>query len=81
MATRLREIRDEKGVTAAELSRRGVAIRNVFRIENDPDHDPRLSTVVAIANALNVSLDELVGHDVDGKRSGVGVGHSREAAA
>lgn len=61
--TRLRELRAERGLTVAELTRRGVPMRNVFRIENDPDHDPRLSTLVTIAKALDCTLDDLISHD------------------
>lgn len=80
--TRLRQIRAEKGVTVAEMTRRGVPMRNVFRIENDPGHDPRLSTLVAIARALDVTLNDLI-HDrePDTASSGRGTNQPRPALA
>lgn len=51
----------------------------IYRIEAKDAPDPRLSTVIAIANALSISLDELAGlkTPAKGKRDP----KSRKAAA
>lgn len=59
---RLREIRTEKGVSAAQLSRdSGVSIRTIEDLERRGDG--RFSTIVKLARALGVSLDELAGDE------------------
>jgi transcriptional regulator with XRE-family HTH domain len=49
-------------MTQADLARKtGLTTSNVAYIVNGKTKDPRLSSVIAIAQALNVSLNYLVG--------------------
>lgn len=53
---------DERGMTQADLARRtGLSTAVVSQIVSGKTKDPRLSNVIAIANALGVSLDYLAG--------------------
>lgn len=53
---------DENGMTQADLARRtGLSTAVVSQIVSGKTKDPRLSNVIAIANALGVSLDYLAG--------------------
>lgn len=55
---RLKEIRKEKGMTIPQLSNiSGVPIRTIENIERG--NDPKVSSVIKLADALEVSLDEL----------------------
>lgn len=55
---KLREIRKGKNMSVPELSRRsGVAIRGIEDLEKRGDG--RVSTLIKLADALGVSLDEL----------------------
>ena len=55
---KLREIRKEKNMTVPELSRiSGVPVRTIEDLEKRGDG--RVSTLIKLANALNVTLDQL----------------------
>jgi transcriptional regulator with XRE-family HTH domain len=55
---KLRTIRKEKGVSVPELSRRsGVSVRTIEDLERRGDG--RVSTLIRLADALEVTLDEL----------------------
>lgn len=59
--TNLRAIREGKGVSLRALKKiSGVAVATLARIEAG-DYDPRLSTLRRIANALGVTVAELIG--------------------
>jgi DNA-binding helix-turn-helix protein len=54
----LRKIRLEKGLSVAELSRlSGVPVRTIEDLEKRGDG--RVSTIIKLADALSVTLDEL----------------------
>ena len=54
----LRKIRFEKGLSVAELSRlSGVPVRTIEDLEKRGDG--RVSTLIKLADALSVTLDEL----------------------
>lgn len=54
----LRKIRKEKKLTVPELSRRsGVAVRTIEDLEKRGDG--RVSTLIKLADALQVTLDQL----------------------
>jgi len=56
----LRKIRLEKGLSVAELSRlSGVPVRTIEDLEKRGDG--RVSTLIKLADALSVTLDELCG--------------------
>lgn len=55
---KLREIRKDKKLTVPELSRlSGVSIRTIEDLEKRGDG--RVSTLIKLADALNVTLDQL----------------------
>lgn len=55
---KLRKIRLEKGLSVAELSRlSGVPVRTIEDLEKRGDG--RVSTLIKLADALSVTLDEL----------------------
>ena len=59
--TRLRAIREGKGVSLRGLKKvSGVAVATLARIEAG-GYDPRLSTLKRLAKALDVTVAELVG--------------------
>lgn len=54
------------GMSYAVLAdRSGVSPATVKRVVGDPDYDPSVSTLCAVAEALGVSLDLRARHDVD----------------
>ena len=59
--TRLRAIREGKGVSLRVLKKMsGVAVATLARIEAG-GYDPRLSTLRRLAKALSVTVAELIG--------------------
>ena len=57
----LRRIREKRGLSQGDVFRRsGVERTYISRIEQGLIVDPRISTVVILARALDVSVDELV---------------------
>jgi transcriptional regulator with XRE-family HTH domain len=61
MAQRVVALRDERGLTQDDLARAsGVSIWTLRRWEQK-GHTPLLGAVVKVADALGVSLDELIG--------------------
>lgn len=61
---RLNQILLDRGMTAAQLSKMlGWNTGVLSQYMNNPDRDPRLSTAVKIADALDVSLDFLAGRE------------------
>lgn len=62
----MRKARKNAKLTIKELAEKsGYSRNNIQGIETDI-HTPRISTVIDIADALGVSIDELVGHEVKG---------------
>lgn len=62
----MKRIRIEKGLTQEKLARRaGITLRPLSDIERGVS-DPRLSTVLGIARALNVPVEELLGDEGEG---------------
>lgn len=58
----LKAVRTERGLSAAELSRKaGLNARAVTDIEDGRALSPKLATVFAIARALNVDPGEMIG--------------------
>ncbi|MFV7707654.1 helix-turn-helix transcriptional regulator [Shewanella algae] len=57
----IRTKRESLGMSRGELvERSGVSPAQLSRIERDEQKNPNLETLVAIATALNASLDEIV---------------------
>ena len=62
----LKELRTKYGLTQRELSvRSGVTERTIARIEINNDYSPRKETLVALANVLSGSVDEILGRNTD----------------
>ena len=64
MKINLLKYREQKRLTLAALSEMtGLGTGRLSEIETGITSDPRISTLIKIADALGVSLDELVGRD------------------
>ena len=62
MKIKLLEYREQKQLTLAVLSKMtGLGTGRLSEIETGVTSDPRMSTLIKIAGALDVTLDELVG--------------------
>lgn len=62
MKIKLLEYREQKNLTLAALSvMTGLGTGRLSEIETGVTSDPRISTLIKIADALDVTLDELVG--------------------
>lgn len=60
MGYRLKEIREEKGITQEELERvSGVSRQTISAIENDKAGDIKIGTLKALANALDTTVDRI----------------------
>lgn len=65
---RVNQVLLERGETPASLSKRlGWNNGVLSQYMNNPDKDPRLSTAVKVAKALNVSLEYLAGMEEEPK--------------
>ncbi|MCX7884274.1 MAG: helix-turn-helix domain-containing protein [Caloramator sp.] len=57
----IKKIREEKGISAYKLSKiAGVGISTISEIENGKRQSLNSSTIEKVANALNVSVDDLL---------------------
>jgi len=64
---RIKELRETAGITQLELAMKaGISLSNLSQIEQGKKDDPRLSTLVAVADVFGVSLDVLAGRDRSG---------------
>jgi transcriptional regulator with XRE-family HTH domain len=62
LGSTIRRLRDERGWTQGELAyHAGVDQSHVSRIESGATKDTKVSTIIAIARALGVTIDELTG--------------------
>jgi len=60
LAKRIRELRNKKGFSQEKLARlANVSYNTVVKIESGESKNPTFQTMVGIANALDVSLDNL----------------------
>ncbi|MBE6618395.1 MAG: helix-turn-helix transcriptional regulator [Ruminococcaceae bacterium] len=57
----IRKVREERGYSRQRLARKlGLHLMTIVQWERDVSY-PRMKPLIALADALNVSLDELVG--------------------
>jgi transcriptional regulator with XRE-family HTH domain len=57
----LSKIRKEKGWSQEKLAQEaGISYNTLIKIERKGIKNPKIETVVKLANALNISIDELV---------------------
>ena len=60
MGYRLKEIREEKGITQEELEKKsGVSRQTISAIENNDNYQAKTGTLVALARALSTTVDNL----------------------
>lgn len=60
MALNLRAVREARGVTQADLSRRsGISRQTIIALENDDTYNVTSKTLVALADALEVTVQDL----------------------
>ena len=65
-ADRLQMLMDERGWTQADLAREtGINTSNIAYLVNGKTKDPRLQTLLLLADAFGVSLDYLTGYRVN----------------
>ena len=63
----LAKIRKEKGFTQEGLARKAeISYHTLIKIESGGIGNPKIETVIKLANALGISIDELVGEDQRG---------------
>ena len=61
IAKNIKKYREKKGVSQDKLSKlAGVTLHTITKIESEATPDPRIETVKKIADALGVSVDELL---------------------
>ena len=59
---RLKALREAAGLTQQQLAvKAGLSVSNLSQLEQGQKTDPRISTVAALAGALGVTCDELMG--------------------
>ena len=62
LSKRIRELMEKQGLTKADLSKNtGVPAATIGYIVDGSTYNPRIATLLTIANCLNVSIDFLVG--------------------
>lgn len=60
MGYRLREIREEKGITQEELEKAsGVSRQTISAIENNNNYQAKTGTLIALARAMGTTVDKL----------------------
>lgn len=60
---KVRRLRKERNITLRELAKEtGIAYGAIGSIERGLTKDPGIKTVIKLANAFNISIDELVGN-------------------
>ena len=60
MGYKLKEIREEKGITQEELEKAsGVSRQTISAIENNDSYQAKTGTLIALARALGTTVDKL----------------------
>jgi len=61
LAKKIRELRNRKKLSQEKLARlAGVSFVTIVKIESGESKNPTIKTMAGIANALGISLDELI---------------------
>lgn len=61
MRTRIREVREERGMSQSELARlSGISRQVIWKIETDEETNTTTKTLGAIAKALEVPMNDLI---------------------
>jgi len=62
LARNIKKIREKAGLTQEALARKAdISYNTIIKLETSGIKDPRISTLIKVANALEISLDKLVG--------------------
>ncbi len=60
MGFRIKEIREAKNMTVADLAKKaGLSRQLIYNLEGEKECDPKLATLVKIAEALETTLDQI----------------------
>lgn len=60
MGYRLKEIREEKGLTQERLEElSGVSRQTISAIENNTNYQAKTGTLLALANAMEITVDKI----------------------
>ena len=60
MGYKLREIREAKNMTQEELEEKsGVSRQTISAIENNDEYQAKVGTIMALANALDTTVDNI----------------------
>ncbi len=60
LAKKIKKIREKAGLTQEALARKAdVSYNTIIKLETGGIKDPRISTIIKIADALAISIDEL----------------------
>ncbi|MGC8651182.1 MAG: helix-turn-helix domain-containing protein [Minisyncoccia bacterium] len=61
IAKNIKKYREKKGISQDKLSKlAGITLHTITKIESGATPDPRIETVKKIADALGVSIDDLI---------------------
>lgn len=61
IAKNIKKFREKKGISQDKLSKlAGITLHTITKIESGATPDPRIETVKKIAEALGVSVDDLI---------------------
>jgi len=61
IAKNIKKYREKKGISQDKLSKlAGITLHTITKIESGATPDPRIETVKKIANALGISVDDLI---------------------
>ena len=61
IAKNIKKYREKKGISQDRLSKlAGITLHTITKIESGATPDPRIETVKKIADALGVSVDDLI---------------------
>ena len=60
LATRIKELRDQKGISQEELAHRAGLSRTGMGFLETGKRWPRLDTLMKVADGLNITVDELL---------------------
>ena len=62
LAHRIKEARRQRGFTLRQFAKRSrIAESHLSRLESGEQADPRMSTLIRLADALGITIDELAG--------------------
>jgi len=62
LAKNIKKIREKAGLTQEALARKAdISYNTIIKLETGGIKDPRMSTLIKVAKALEISIDKLVG--------------------